>query len=64
MPLFIPLIIVVIALMFYRFKTSRLTRDCRWRQDRARGLYVCAFCGAEIACENDKAPNICLRDKQ
>ncbi len=63
MPLAIFLLIAVLAVMFYRHRTTSLTRDCRWRQDRARGCYACAFCGAEVTAENDKAPNICLRDR-
>jgi len=64
MPLILILAVVIIAVMYYRFRTNRLGRDCRWRQDRARGKYVCAFCGAQIDWRGGDPPNVCLRGDQ
>ena len=43
----------------WRYRTTTLTRDCRWREDRMRGLWRCAFCGAEAP--GPAMPRDCLR---
>jgi len=59
-----PLLLILLALgvlgfLWYVRATTTLTRDCRWRQDKARGVWRCAFCGAETEGENQ--PKDCLR---
>jgi len=55
--------VVALVVMYYRFRTSRLTRDCRWRENRVEGRYVCAYCGATMPMENGP-PNVCLRNRR
>ena len=62
MPLVLIIAVIALALMYYRYRTSGLTRDCRWRRVNADGLYECAFCGATTVMATGKAPDICLRD--
>lgn len=35
----------VIAYLYWRRRTTSLTRNCRWRFSRARGGWQCAYCG-------------------
>ena len=47
--------------------SKRATRQCRWREDRRRGVegrekaYVCAACGAHALTANGKPPHDCHR---
>lgn len=52
------LLCAVVAYLWWRRHTTTLTRNCRWRQDRTRGLWSCAYCGAETP--GDTAPTRCL----
>ncbi len=36
----------VLAYLYWRRKTTTLTRNCRWREDRQAGDWACAYCGA------------------
>ncbi len=63
MPLVLILAVVALALMYYRYRTSGLTRDCRWRRLRD-GEYECAFCGARTRVAAGQVPNICLRQRK
>ena len=56
--LLILLFLGVLAYLYWRRKTTTLTRDCRWRRT-AQGEWRCAFCGAETSSEN--SPVLCLR---
>ncbi len=49
----------VLGYLWYRRTTTTLTRDCRWRQDRAHEQWRCAYCGARR--EGTEAPTDCLR---
>lgn len=61
MPVLLLILLVgVLAYLGWRRTTTTLTRDCRWRADRAKGHWRCAFCGAET--ESDGPPRHCLRD--
>lgn len=63
MPVFLLLLLIgVVAYLWWRHRTTTLTRDCRWRQDRARGIWHCAYCGAEKA--GADAPRDCLRPRK
>lgn len=35
----------VLTYMYWRRKTTTLTRNCRWREDRRTGDWACAYCG-------------------
>ncbi|MQY42322.1 hypothetical protein GG681_06685 [Epibacterium sp. SM1969] len=39
------LLLGVLAYLYWKRRTSNLTRNCRWRQRKAQGDYVCAYCG-------------------
>lgn len=56
--LLILLLFGVLAYLYWRRKTTTLTRECRWRRT-APGQWRCAFCGAEMASE--ASPVVCLR---
>lgn len=56
--LLILLLFAVLGYLYWRRKTTTLTRDCRWRRT-APGHWRCAFCGAETASE--ASPLACLR---
>ncbi|WP_082637183.1 hypothetical protein [Ruegeria atlantica] len=49
----------VFAYFLWRSRTSSLSRDCRWRQHRKEGVWVCAFCGAQQ--QGGDAPTQCLK---
>ncbi len=49
----------VLAFLWHARVTTTLTRDCRWRQDKTRDIWRCAFCGAEQAGSDE--PKDCLR---
>jgi len=57
--LLILLALGVLAYLFWHRATTTLTRDCRWRQDKAHTLWRCAFCGAERT--GTEEPRDCLR---
>lgn len=62
MPLLLIFLLVgVLAYLYWRRRTTTLTRNCRWRQDRARGLWRCAYCGAEL--QQQDAPRDCMQDR-
>jgi len=52
------LLIAVFAYFLWRHKTSDLTRNCRWRQNRAQGIWRCAFCGAKT--DGLQMPSVCM----
>ena len=49
----------VLGFLWYQRATTTLTRDCRWRQDKANDLWRCAFCGAET--KGAEEPKDCMR---
>lgn len=63
MPILLLILLVgVFAYLWWQRRTTTLTRDCRWWQDRTSGSWHCAFCGAELA--QEKAPTVCLKGQQ
>ncbi|MCG7622017.1 hypothetical protein [Epibacterium sp. Ofav1-8] len=44
--LLILLLLGTLTYLYWRRRTTTLTRNCRWRQDRRAGGWRCAFCGA------------------
>ncbi len=59
----------VVAFILIALFSNRATRQCRWREDRRRGVksrekaYVCAACGAHAVTSNGKPPHNChLKD--
>ncbi|WP_434613751.1 zinc finger domain-containing protein [Tabrizicola sp. M-4] len=64
MPILVPLLLLaVLAALWWQRRGSTLTRDCRWRLDRAAGAEVwrCAVCGAVT--EGARSPRHCLRER-
>lgn len=58
----LPLLILGVAAYFvWRHFTSSLTRDCRWRLDRAEGQWRCAACGAVLPAPDSRPPRRCGR---
>ncbi|WP_413868771.1 hypothetical protein [Albidovulum sp.] len=57
--LLLALLLAVVLYLWLARRGTTLTRDCRWRLDRAGGPrhYRCAACGAET----DGRPRDCLR---
>ncbi|WP_170327169.1 hypothetical protein [Ruegeria arenilitoris] len=60
--LFLLLAAGVFAYFIWRSRTSSLTRDCRWRQHRKEGVWICAYCGARQ--EGVTSPTTCLQGNQ
>lgn len=55
------LLLGVLAYLYWQRKTTTLTRQCRWREDRRFGGWACAACGAR---QRGKAsPRDCLRPR-
>ena len=61
--LFVVLLIGVVAYFVWRHYSSSLTRDCRWRLDRAAGVWRCAACGGELPEQGRSAPRICVKTR-
>ena len=61
LPLLLVLAIGTFGYLWWRWRTTTLTRECRWREDRGRGVWRCAFCGAEAG---EGPPRVCLKDQQ
>lgn len=62
-----PVLLILLAVGVYLFlwhqwRTTTLTRDCRWRLDRgvAPDFWRCAVCGAEA---RGAEPKDCLRKR-
>lgn len=51
----------VLAYLWWRRATTTLTRECRWRMNRAAGHWRCVACGAQQA--GLDTPRDCLRDQ-
>jgi hypothetical protein len=64
-PLLILLGIGVFAWLAWRWRTTTLTRDCRWRRDRTGGPghWRCAACGAETDLPDGAEPRDCLKPR-
>lgn len=59
--LLVILLIGVAAYFVWRHRSTSLTRECRWRQDRAAGLWRCAACGGELPATGEGPPRICRK---
>ncbi|WP_271948413.1 hypothetical protein [Ruegeria faecimaris] len=60
MPVFLLLLAAaVFAYFLWRARTSSLTRECRWRQHRKEGQWVCSFCCAQT--DGAESPKQCLK---
>ncbi|MFW8635803.1 hypothetical protein [Cribrihabitans pelagius] len=47
MPVLLLLLLAgVLAYLFWRRRTTSLTRHCRWRQELAQAQWRCSACGA------------------
>jgi hypothetical protein len=63
-----PVLMLILAVgvfgyLWWQWRTTTLTRLCRWRLDRSvgPGHHVCAACGAACDLPPGKAPRDCLR---
>ena len=63
-----PVLLLILAVgvfgyLWWQWRTTTLTRTCRWRLDRSvgPGHYACAACGAVCDMPIGKAPRDCLR---
>lgn len=56
--LLLALLVAVVAYLWWRSRTTTLTRACRWRRSRMRDRWTCAYCGAETV--SGSAPTRCL----
>ena len=61
MPILVVILLAVLAYLWWRWRFTTLTRDCRWREDRKKGVWRSAFCGAET---EGGPPRVCLRRQQ
>jgi len=61
-PLVLVIAIVALALMYWRWRNSGLTRNCRWRRLGEGGAHECAFCGARTVARDGRTPDTCLRN--
>jgi hypothetical protein len=65
------LVLLVIGVLLYLFwvqRTTTLTRQCRWREDRRfdhddRRLFRCLACNAKTECAVGERPRDCLAAK-
>jgi hypothetical protein len=65
-----PVLLLILGLgvfgyLWWQWRTTTLTRTCRWRLDRSVGPdhYICAACGATCDTGTGKAPRDCLRGR-
>ncbi|MEP4036819.1 MULTISPECIES: hypothetical protein [unclassified Pseudophaeobacter] len=62
MPILLLLLLTgVFAYFIYRRKTTTLTRDCRWRQERSQNQWRCTSCDAVKSGATE--PRDCLRGR-
>jgi len=62
MPVLLLLLLLgVLGYLFWRRKTTTLTRDCRWRRAPDGEGWRCAFCGASDP--DPTPPRDCLRPR-
>ncbi|MEY8830227.1 hypothetical protein AB9K34_17765 [Sedimentitalea sp. XS_ASV28] len=56
------LLIGVAAYFTWRWRSSTVTRQCRWRADRsvAADYYRCLACGGHMRTGTDRAPRVCM----
>lgn len=56
------LLIAVLAYLYWRRKTTTLTRHCRWRENRARGVghFDCVACGGQMQTSDGQPPRDCV----
>ena len=57
--LLLALLLGVFAYLWWKRTATTLTSNCRWREDRAAGDWVCSYCSARLtssgppkSCEN------------
>ena len=63
MPVLLLLLLAgVLAYFLWRRRSTSLTRNCRWRQQRAQARWRCLYCGAVQ--EGEAAPVICRNPKR
>ena len=64
MPVLFVLLVFVLAFLFWRWRMTSLTRNCRWREDRRVGGWHCVFCGARMSnAVQKKTPTQCMRHR-
>jgi hypothetical protein len=60
--LLVPLVVALIAYVYWRNRDSTLTRHCRWRANRAAGPghFNCVACGGEMRTSDGEPPRECV----
>jgi hypothetical protein len=60
--LLLVLLLGVLAYLYWRRRTTTLTRNCRWRADRTQGAgcYHCVSCGGRTRTTDGKPPRDCV----
>ena len=48
-----------LAYMAWKRRMTTLTRNCRWREDRKAGDWVCAYCHQRTS-TSGRPPTVCL----
>ena len=61
LPLLIALALGVFGYLWWKWRFTGLTRDCRWRMDRTAGIWHCAFCGGQTPLQGETPPRHCAR---
>lgn len=59
--LLLALLLAVVAYLWWQWRTTTLTRECRWRQHKTTGDWRCSYCGAVT---DQGPPKLCLRKAQ
>ncbi|MBK0328636.1 hypothetical protein I5535_15200 [Rhodobacteraceae bacterium F11138] len=60
--LLVPLGIALLIWVYWHNRHSTLTRNCRWRANRATapGWYVCVSCGGKMQTDDGAPPRVCV----
>ncbi|MFD3190932.1 hypothetical protein ACFMPD_11735 [Sedimentitalea sp. HM32M-2] len=60
--LLLVLLLGVLAYLYWKHRTSTLSRNCRWRADRTEGgdAYRCVSCGGRTRTEDGRPPRYCI----
>jgi hypothetical protein len=67
MPVLLLILFIGVMLYFYwRHKSSALSRNCRWREDRSKDRdgqrsYNCTYCGETLILPIGEVPKHCAR---
>ena len=63
MPLLLALLLGVFAYLYWKRTATTLTRNCRWRQDRAAGDWACGYCNQRLKTSDGNSPKTCQNNR-